>query len=183
MKLLLTLSLFLSFTSVLPAQTETPAGAKEVEKPLVEKPENGIYFLSLEKPGRTKRIRFYTGDYLTVTFEGSKERQKIQLGKITSTHAEVFDTPLDLSKISSVTLYNQSRLRASGATFLPLGGLLFFLADMINPIFSGREPFQVRQGSIIVPSVLIGSGLFLKAFAKHKLKMNKNRYLRILERI
>jgi translation initiation factor IF-1 len=149
----------------------------------VEKPENPIYFLSLEKPGRVKRIRFYEGDYISITFKDTKERYKAQITKITADRVEVLNTPLDLSKIGKVTLYNQNRLRAMGAIYLPAGGALYFLADMINPIFSGREAFQVRTGSVVVPLAMIGSGLLLHAFGKRNLKLNKNRYLRILEKI
>jgi hypothetical protein len=175
--------IFCVCSTILPAQTDAPAGDKTQEKPLIEKPDNAIFFLSLEKPGRTKRLRFYTGDYITVTFKGSKERHNLPLGKITADRVEVFDTPLDLSKIDKVILHNDNGLRKAGAFYLPIAGGLFFLGDMINPIFSGREPFQISRGSIIVPSILIGSGLILKALGKRKLKMNKNRYLRILERV
>jgi hypothetical protein len=36
---------------------------------------------------------------------------------------------------------------------------------------------------VIVPGILIGTGLIIKAFSKRTLKMNKNRYLKILEKI
>jgi len=172
--------------ALLYAQTkpvENNAGTKEADKPLVEQIDNATYFLSLEKMGRKKRLRFSVGDKITFSFKGSKERFSPAITKINAQRVEVMDTPLDLRKVHKITLYNESKLRAQGANVLPAAGVLYFLADMINPIFSGREAFKIRKGSVILPSILIGSGFLLRVFAKRTLKMNKNRYLRIMEKI
>ncbi len=162
---------------------ESTTGSPDQDKALVEQPENATYFLSLEKGGRKKRLRFYTGDKITITFKGMKEKFTPTITKITANRVEVADAFLDLSTVHKITLYNRGSFKAKVGSLLPAAGLLYFLGDMINPIFSGREAFQIKKGSIIVPATLIGTGLLLRALSKRTLKMNKNRYLRIMEKI
>lgn len=183
MKKIFFLFFFLCFSYSLQAQKtpENSSGSQDSEKSL-ENPINATYFLSLEKPGRIKRVRFYVGDELTIKFKGSKKRVKHTITKIKKDTLELSNEVVDLQKIEKITLYSENGLLKAGAKYLPIAGLLFFLGDMINPVFSGKDPFQIRPGSIIFPGILIGSGLILKVFEKRTLKLNKNRYLKILEK-
>ncbi len=173
--------LLLACTTYAQITPESPAGGKEDEN--LKEPVNATYFLSVEKPGRIKRMRFYVGEPITVTFKGSKERQTCTITKIKKDTLELSNAVVPLDKIAKITLYKKGKWRDMASLYLPVAGLLYFVGDMVNPMFSGRDGFQVKPGSVIVPGVLIGTGLIIKAFSKRTLKMNKNRYLKILEKI
>jgi hypothetical protein len=137
-------------------------------------------YLVLDKPGRIKRIRYYTGDEIIFRLKGDKTKYSTILQAIGDSTIRVRDTDIPVKDIRSVTRYSENGFLYQIARILPKAGILYFAADTFNPIFRGEKPSVSRSGVIVGGSLFVG-GQALKLFRKRTFKVNSYRTLKILK--
>lgn len=137
-------------------------------------------YLVLDKPGRTKRIRYYTGDEIIFKLKGDKTVYSNVVEGVGDSSIQVRGTHIPIKEIASIIRHNESGLLYQITRILPKAGMLYFLADTFNPIFRGEKPSVSRSGVIVGGSLIAGS-YALRLFKKRTLKINKYRTLKILQ--
>ena len=162
------------------AQVEQSTGESEEASRLVDKPLNAVYFLSLDKPGIVKRIRYYAGNEIYIKLKKDKKLHNLTIINVGNGYIETFDKKILIEQVKSIRVYRKNLLTKIGKA-LPWAGLGYFGADMINPIFSGREAFVVTRGTVTVAGSLIVSGILIKLLSKRTYKLGKNRYIKTIE--
>lgn len=140
----------------------------------------GEKYLVLDKPGRVKRIRFYVGDELIFKLTGDKHLYKDIIEAVSDTSIRVRGAWVPVEEIKLIKEYKEANLLKQAIYFLPRAGIIYFLADTFNPVFTGGEVFVSRSGVIVGGSLIAGS-LILRLFAKRTYRINNYRTLKILE--
>jgi hypothetical protein len=137
-------------------------------------------YLVLDKPGRIKRIRYYTGDEIMFRLRGDKTTYSNIIQAIGDSTIKVRDTDVSIREIHSIIRYSDNGFLYQIARILPKAGMLYFLADTFNPIFRGEKPDISRSG-VVVGSTLIATGYTIRLFRKRTLKINNYRTIKILQ--
>ena len=137
-------------------------------------------YLVMDKPGRIKRIRYYTGDEIIFKLKGDKTTYSTILQAVGDSSIKVRDTNIPVKDIRSIIRHSENGFLYQVARILPKAGILYFVADTFNPIFRGEKPSISRSG-IIVGGSLFAGGQALKLFRKKTLKVNSYRTLKILK--
>ncbi len=140
----------------------------------------GEKYLVLDKPGRIKRMRFYVGDELKFKLAGERHLYKDVIEAISDTNITIRGTWIPIREIAAVVQYKEGNLLKQAIYVLPRAGILYFLADTFNPIFTGGEVSVSRSGVILSSSLIAGS-LVLRLFTKRTYRINNYRTLKVLE--
>lgn len=136
------------------------------------------YYLTLNKPGRKKRIRFYIGDELKFKLKDEDFKRTAIITAMDSnsiTINGVAQIPLEdfrvihLDKNNALTALSKSGT-GTGIVFMILGGITTAL--------------KVSKGETMIygGGVLFITGQFFSIFKKRKYKLNSYRYLRTVPR-
>ena len=156
-----------------------PAPTREkVSPPASFRPQK---YLVLDKPGGTKRIRFFVGSEITFRLKGDPITYHDVVAAVDDSSFTIFGTKVPLREVDRVIVRNQGWFVNQGASLLPLAGGIYFLADNLNPVLSGGEGFAIHQGSVVVGAGLAGAGLILRIFRVRQHKIGKSKQLRVLE--
>ena len=136
------------------------------------------YYLTLNKPGRKKRIRFYIGDELKFKLKGEGFRRTATITAIDSNSITINGAakiPLEDFKIIHVRkddyFANLSRTaRASGTG----GGLLFITLGGVGTVLGIGQavPMLVGGGLLFITGQIFG------VFTRRSYRLNSYRYLR-----
>jgi hypothetical protein len=137
-------------------------------------------YLVLDKPGRIKRIRYYSGDEIIFKLKGDITTYSTMIQAIGDSTILVRDTPIPIRNIHSITKHSENGFLYQAARILPKAGMLYFLADTFNPVFRGEKPDISRSG-VVVGGTLIAGGYALKLFRKRTYRINNYRTLKILQ--
>lgn len=137
-------------------------------------------YLVLDKPGRIKRIRYYTGDEIIFKLKGDKTTYNTIIQAVGDSTIKVRDTSIPIQGIHSITRHNENGFLYQAARILPKAGILYFLADTFNPVFRGEKPNVSRSG-VIVGSTLFVGGNALRLFKKRTFRINNYRTIKILQ--
>lgn len=137
-------------------------------------------YLVLDKPGRIKRIRYYTGDEIIFKLKGDKTTYSTLIQAVADSSIRVRDTDISIKDIRAIIRHSENGFLYQASRILPKAGILYFLADTFNPIFRGEKPHVSRSG-VVVGSTLFLGGNALKLFRKRTLKVNNYRTLKILQ--
>lgn len=132
------------------------------------------YYLTLNKPGRKKRIRFYVGDELKFKLKDEKFKRTATITGIDSNSITInglAQIPLEdfrviqLDRNNAITALSKSGT-GSGIVFMILGGITTAL--------------KVPKGETMIygGGVLFITGQLFSLFKKRKYKLNSYRYLR-----
>ena len=138
-------------------------------------------YLALDKPGRIKRIRYFIGDEIVFRLQGDRLVYRDIIAAIDDSSFTIFGTKVLVREVDEVILRRQSNFATQASVLLPLAGIIYFLADNLNPVISGREKFSVSRGSVVVGASLIGAGVLLRLTQKKRHHLGKNKRLRVLE--
>lgn len=135
--------------------------------------ENQDYYLTLNKPGRKKRIRFYIGDKLKFKLKDEDFKREAIITAMDSnsiTINGVAKIPLEDFRVIQIDKNHIKVARITGTG----GGLLFMVLGAGNTLLR-------KDGSAILISggfISLISVQFLRLFEKRNYKLNSYRYLR-----
>ncbi|WP_291725658.1 hypothetical protein [Bernardetia sp.] len=131
------------------------------------------YYLTLIKPGKKKRIRFYVGEELKFKLKGEKFKRKATITAIDSNSVSInglATIPLEDFKIIQVNKKTITKIRhigeKGGIVFAALGGIntLFKIQGSEAMIYGGATSFVLAQ--------------ILRLFENRNYKLNSYRHLR-----
>jgi len=138
-------------------------------------------YLVLDKPGKVKRIRFFPGSEITFRLKNDPVVYHDYITAVDDSSFTIFGTKVLIKEVDRIILRNHSWFVNQGSVLLPAAGLIYFLADNVNPLLRGQEGVSVSKGSMIVAGSLIGTGLVLRTFRKKQHRIGNNKRLRVLE--
>lgn len=138
-------------------------------------------YLVLDKPGKVKRIRYFVGNEITFRLKGDPVLYRDVIAAVDDSSFTIFGTKVLIRDVDRVILRSHSWLVNQGSVLLPAAGIIYFLADNLNPVIQGGEKLTVSRGSVIVSAGLIGAGLALRLLHKKVHRIGKNKRLRVLE--
>lgn len=171
-----------SFGQILQSEkdsVEVPVpGGQDPEKITAFKPQR---YLVLDKPGKVKRLRFLVGQEITFRLKNDPIMYSDVITAIEDSSFTIFGTRVPLREVDRVVVHSQNWFVNVGSVLLPAAGVIYFVADNINPVIQGRDGFSVSRGSVVVGASLLIPGIILKAFQKRSHKIGKNKRLRIFE--
>ncbi|MES2734186.1 MAG: hypothetical protein V4714_20735 [Bacteroidota bacterium] len=151
----------------------------EAQKPISPffKPQKYLVF---DKPGKVKRVRFFVGNEITFLLKGDNVVYQEAITAIDDSSFTIFGTKVLIREVDRVILRTNNFFINVGSRYLPAAGIIYFLADNLNPVFQGSS-FKVSPTSAIIGASLVTVGIVLKQFQKRRHKIGKNKRLRILE--
>jgi len=137
--------------------------------------------LTLNKPGYPNRIRYYENQEISFKLKGEKV---VHTGLITQLNDTMFllNTifPVKISDITMVVDYK----KGAGARFFSkvtlAAGLLYLGLGAANSLIFGSPP-GAEGRFLVVSGALIGTSFLLKPFCVRKYRINKNRYLKVID--
>ena len=138
-------------------------------------------FLALDKPGKIKRVRFFVGQEITFRLKNDPITYRDYITAIDDSSFTIFGTKVPIRDVDRIILRSNSWFVNQGSVLLPAAGVIYFLADNLNPVIQGNEGFSVSRGSVVVAAGLVGTGIILRIFAKRSHKIGNNKRLRVLE--
>jgi hypothetical protein len=138
-------------------------------------------YLVLDKPGKVKRIRFFVGNEITFRLKGDPVLYRDVITAVDDSSFTIFGTKVLIKDVDRIILRSQSWFVNQGSFLLPAAGVIYFLADNLNPVIQGGEKLAISRGSVIVSASLIGAGLVLRLFQKKEHRIRKSKRLRVLE--
>lgn len=135
------------------------------------------YYLTLNKPGIKKRIRFYIGDELKFKLKDEDFKRTATITAIDSnsiTINGVAKIPLEDFRVIQITKKRTKAARIYGTN----GGLLFMVLGAGNMLFKKDSDGTLLAGGLIS----LVSSQFLRLFENRNYKLNSYRYLRTVPR-
>lgn len=135
-------------------------------------------YLVLDKNGRTKRIRFFVGDWIKFQLKGDKFKWSGQITGIDKERIEINHGKIPISRFSTILLgknsYGANFTRAAaGAGYVVSGAFL------VNALLS-KDKWR-RQDSFAISGGLFTLSSLFSLFQKRKYKLNEKRKLKIIE--
>ncbi|WP_338765679.1 hypothetical protein WAF17_02150 [Bernardetia sp. ABR2-2B] len=136
-------------------------------------PNSKDYYLTLNKPGRKKRIRFYIGDELKFKLKEENFKRTATITAMDSnsiTINGVAKIPLEEFRVIQISKKRIKAARVLGTN----GGFLFIGLGIGNTLLKNNGSEAMIYGGII--SVIAAQ--FLRLFENRNYKLNSYRYLR-----
>jgi hypothetical protein len=133
------------------------------------------HYLTLEKNGAVKRIRFYVGNKIEFTLKDDVNRYHPRIGGIGDSSVMIYDTPIPLSRFESVYIRPERPFIRILSGFLIGAGIGYLALDAVNNSFSPNRETIIVSTSFVVPGALL---MFL--IKKRRIKLNENRYLKTI---
>jgi hypothetical protein len=176
------LSVQLAFGQILQTQPGEEDSLRAPQPPIVTHPAFiPQKYLVLDKPGSIKRIRFFVGNEITFRLKGDNMVYHEVISAVDDSSFTIYGTKVLVREVDRIILRKEGWFLNQGSVLLPAAGLLYFLADNVNPAIRGGEHFGISRGSVIVGASLISAGIVLRIFQKRQHKIGKNKRLRVLE--
>lgn len=164
--------IFLSLTETSFAQSSTNRGRNFD----ASRTENN--YLILDKKGRTKRIRFFVGDWIKFQVKGDKFKWSGQITGIDKERIEINYGKIPLSQFSSIVLgkdnYWANFTRSASASGAAISGI-FFVSGLLS-----KNKIK-RQDNFIISGGFFALGGIFSLFQKRKYKLGKKRQLKVIE--
>lgn len=187
MKTLFILLIVFCFTLPLRAQTDSASTARPVAAP--------VRYLALDVSGPFggfHRYRFLAGDRFSFRARADREHYREPIYAVTdsafslSMMNEVMNRPdfpeFKLTNVRTVYITRRIPFVSAGSVMLPLAGLIFVVADFVNPKSSdgrtGRFVFSSR--SLVAGGALVALGGLCYKVGFPRYTVNKNHRLRVL---
>ncbi len=147
---------------------------KDKEEPKLDLPERR--FLSLEKNGAVKRIRFYETQNIRFNLKNDPTNYYTVIQKVNKDNIMLMDVNMPLSEFERITVeYERFYPRLfEFATFI--GGVGYFSLDMIN------NEFNMNSKSWQVPVSFLATAIIIRLIypKKRNYKLNNQRYLKTI---
>lgn len=173
--------LLVCFWGKIHAQNEQGVGTRPEGENLKEKkdkkddfPERR--FLSLEKNGAVKRIRFYENQNITFLLKNDDKIYNTLIQKVNKDNVMLMDVHIPLEEFDKIRVeYNRFYPRLFEFAFW-VGGIGYFGLDMAN------NEFRMNNRSWQVPAGLLLSALAIKVIYPRKriYKLNHQKYLKTI---
>ncbi len=142
------------------------------------------YFMVLDKPGRTHRIRFYAGNNITFKLHGEKRRYHGQITTIKQHSLVLWDAEIPLRDIQKIRIVRTGNA-ASGINFLGRllqgAGGLFTIVGLSNyalDVEDGDNSLTFLQYSV---GALVTGSIINRTSRNRTYKINQNRRLKTIE--
>ena len=172
LQLIFLLLLFLSLGEIAYAQSSTNRGRNFD----ASRTENN--YLILDKKGRTKRIRFFVGDWITFQLKGDKFKWSGEITGINKKWIEINQGKISPEQFSSIVLgkdsYWANFTRSASASGAAISGI-FLVSGLLS-----KNKVKRQDNFIISGGFFALSGIF-SLFQKRKYKLGKKRQLKIIE--
>ncbi len=133
-------------------------------------------FLTLEKNGGIKRLRYYVGSKIEFDLKGDPNRYNAALEGIKDSLVIIYDTPVLLSSFEAVYVTPERPFVRLLSGFLIGAGLGYLALDTVNNSFSPNRESLIVSSSFVLPGAVL---LFL--LKKRRIHLNKNRYLKTIQ--
>ena len=128
--------------------------------------------------GRSKRIKYHSGDYISVRVVNDKTIYKGYLEVVNDSAFYINDNYIPLDSLSEIIKYNKAPKMISLQAFL-VGGITGIISGLNNGLTKG-DVFP-QDGSYVVPLSFIGLGAVFLPFYKKTYRINENRIIKILD--
>ncbi len=130
---------------------------------------------------KLKTIQLYTGSPIEYKLKGE---HKYHIHKMAALHDSMIifenDSKILLSQIKAIKIHNANHLYPLFAGFFITGGVLFAGLDTFNNLINNQAKV-VDERAVIAGASLIAAGLIIKQMAIKRVRMGKNKTLRILD--
>ncbi|NJO03985.1 MAG: hypothetical protein HC880_21960 [Bacteroidia bacterium] len=131
-------------------------------------PQNVPRFLALEKGGKVKRIRFNVGDEILFILNEDDRIYKAPITAIREDTLIVFETEIPIKDIAYIILRPNRPLVRLLSSVLLIGGIGYFLADLVN------HSFSLFRETIVASTSTVALGGALQIFLiPRKIKLNQ----------
>jgi hypothetical protein len=138
-------------------------------------------FLTLTKPGFNNRLRYHTGDVVGFKLKSDNKKYKGPIAFVTDSMVGINDSAMILlSDVKVFYDYEKGAGARFGSRLLLSAGLLYGVIILINGSLAHSGDLQNSTNAVVVGS-LIGGGLILLPFTHRRFKINKNRWLKVMD--
>ncbi len=147
-------------------------------RPTIEemlKNRQGTRFLALEKQGKVKRIRYYTGSTIEFKLKDDANLYRTAIEAVKDSAVVIHETVIPLSKFSSIYIRPKRPFTRVLSTFFMIAGVGYFTLDTVNNEFSPTGGTLMTSGALIVPSLAL-----LLTLKKQRIKLNKQNFLKTI---
>lgn len=131
--------------------------------------------------GSLKKFELFNGDVLEYKLKG---QYSYRLNKIVNLQDSLIvfsnDTIIKLSQIKAICIRKSNFLMKQFQQVFMLGGGLFFTFNTTNNLLNARHPV-IDQNAAFIGVGLISTGLLIKEIGIKRLRINKNKYLKIVD--
>lgn len=174
--------LLITSTLVLAQETGEQGADAETDGALREQNKDTTFkttrFLALEKGGNVKRIRFFIGDEIHFRLREDPYKYSPIIQDIGEKYITINNTNLALQEIESVTIYRKRRWGRIFSKLFLYAGVGYFLIDMVNNSFKPTKETSIISSSLAAPGLALSL-----TFRPRRIKLNKNRYLKTIQKI
>lgn len=138
-------------------------------------------YLTLTKPGFNNRIRYQTGDVVGFKLKSDNKKYKGPIAFVTDSMVGINDSVMImLSDVKVFYDYEKGAGARFGSRLLLSAGLVYGVVVLVNGSLANSGDLQSSTNAIVIGS-LIGGGLILIPFSHRKFKINKNRWLKVMD--
>ena len=132
----------------------------------------------LNKNGRTKRIRFFVGDWITFKLKGDKFKWSGEITAIDKERVEINQGKIPISRFSTIILsknsYGAGLTRSAIGTGFVASGIFLASAVLSKNKVRKQDHYVISGGFFALSSIF-------SLFQKRKYKLGEKRQLKIIE--
>jgi hypothetical protein len=123
----------------------------------------------------------YPGEVLDYKLKGER---KFRQNKIYALNDSIIffdnDLAVKFSQLKRIRFKKNKRLIKTFSAFFIRAGLLFIILDSGNNLLLGRQKI-VNEKAVLISASLIAGGLILKRMGIKKIRMNKNKIIKVID--
>jgi hypothetical protein len=136
--------------------------------------------ISFVKFGKLKKYHIAVGDLLQYKVNDERKYWKDRIVSFgDSTIVFTTGQSVGFSQLRKIKLRNPNHLIKVFKSVFIMAGILFIIVDTSNNAILGRDQL-VNEKSVLISAALIGTGLLLRRAAIIKLRINKDKTLRVI---
>ncbi len=139
----------------------------------------GQKFLALDKRGKIKRIKFYTGSYISFKTKDNLEYEG-KIGFLKDSSFILNNQEIMLSKIKSIYIEDNHSGLSLLSDITYVAGLGYFLIDTTNGLINDENPVVLEE-TARVSAIFLSISLGSRLFASRTFKINNKHPVKILD--
>ncbi len=140
-------------------------------------------YLSLEKKGRLRKIKYYPGEYLKLRFVGERRFYERKIIDLQAPYIIFDDSRINIKEIAEIDIALKQEkppfLDGLGK-YLPIAGVGYFSVDMINRTIVNDQPISIDEKVLRTSLIMIGTGYLFKIIGRKKFKIKPGRRLKVV---
>ncbi|MEO8760690.1 MAG: hypothetical protein ABI448_07365 [Bacteroidia bacterium] len=142
---------------------------------------NRFLSLDIERPGTTKRIKYYDQDKIVFKIKGSRHKYKGIMVALTDSSFTLDSTKIILLKnIRKVMVDKSNHLTRAACTFISGCGIGYMGLDALNNAINSNTPV-FRTQTLEIGAGLIIVGQSFKIFSLRRYTINKKHRLKFID--